>query len=179
MTAVAEQYGQALYSLALEENISRDLLQELEVLVQSFRQEPRFLKLLSAPNLSKQERCRILDDCFRDRVHPFLLNFLKLMTEKGYLRHLEGCLAVYLRQYNADNGILPVTAISALPLQESQSLRLQEKLQQMTGKTVRLENRVDPKCLGGIRLEYDGKCIDGTVAHRLEDMAKVLKNTVI
>ncbi len=179
MTAVAEQYGQALYSLALEEAMTQDLLQELEVLVQSFRQEPRFLKLLSSPGLSKQERCQILDDSFRGKVQPYLLNFLKLMTERGYLRHLEGCLAVYRRQYNADNGILPVTAISALPLQESQALRLQEKLQQMTGKTVRLENQVDPKCLGGIRLEYDGKCIDGTVAYRLAEISKLLKNTVI
>ena len=49
----------------------------------------------------------------------------------------------------------------------------------MTGKTISLTNRIDPDCLGGIRLDYDGTRMDDTVLHRLESVRKLLKNTVL
>ncbi len=179
MTPVAETYGQALYSLALEEGLTGSIGQELSVLRQSFADTPEYIRLLSSPTLSKEERCQILDDGFRGKVHPYLLNFLKLLTEKGYMRHFDGCCQVYAKAYDADNGILPVTVITALPLPQSQARRLQEKLAAQTGKIIRLECRVEEHVLGGIRLEYDGKLVDDTVLHRLEAIGKLLKNTVI
>ena len=49
----------------------------------------------------------------------------------------------------------------------------------ITGKTVELHCRIDPTVLGGIRLDYDGKRVDGTVKNRLDAMAALLKNTVL
>ena len=72
-----------------------------------------------------------------------------------------------------------MTAVTAIPLTEDQAGRLTEKLTQVTGKTIDLTNRVDPSCLGGMRLDYDGKRLDDTVAHRLEAVRSLLKNTVL
>ena len=33
--------------------------------------------------------------------------------------------------------------------------------------------------LGGLRLNYDGKQVDGTVKNRLDTIGKLLKNTVL
>ena len=49
----------------------------------------------------------------------------------------------------------------------------------MTGKTILLANRVDPTCLGGVRLDYDGQRLDDTVSHRLDSVRELLKNTVL
>ena len=83
MTEVGLNYGQALYTLARDEGLSREILEQLQVLQQSFSQEPDFLRRLAAPDFSKQERCLILEDCRRDNVHPYVLNFLKILTEEG------------------------------------------------------------------------------------------------
>ncbi len=179
MTQIASVYGEALYSLAKEENLSQVILEEMQVLSQAFSQEPVFLRLLSAPNLSKQERCAILDDSFRGKVQPYLLNFLKILTEKGYVRHFFGCCDAYRELYNLDNNILPVQAVTAVPLTNAQTQKLTEKLGKLTGKTVQLQNRVDPRCLGGVRLDYDGKRVDGTVANQLDALRSLLKNTVL
>ena len=48
-----------------------------------------------------------------------------------------------------------------------------------TGKTVELVCRVDPAVLGGVRLDYDGKRVDGTVANRLDTIRTMRKNTVL
>ena len=57
--------------------------------------------------------------------------------------------------------------------------RLTKKLMAITGKQIELRGRVDPNCLGGVRLDYDGKRLDDTVAHRLDAIRGVLKNTVL
>ena len=75
MTGGSVGYAQALYSLAGEEGVAAEVLQQLEVLETSFSQEPDFLRLLAAQNLSKAERCQLLDESFRGRVHPYVLNF--------------------------------------------------------------------------------------------------------
>ena len=80
MTEVGSVYGNALYTLARDEKLAPAILEELGTLEESFRQTPAYLRLLSAPTLSKEERCRILDDGFRGRVQPYLLNFMKILT---------------------------------------------------------------------------------------------------
>ena len=179
MTQAGSVYGEALYALAVEESLSAQILDELSVLAQSFRAEPDFIRLLCTPNLSVQERCNILDDSFRNKLHPYVLNFLKILTEKGYMRHFFDCCKAFEESYNRDNGILPVTAITAVSLNPAQVEKLTAKLCQITGKQVKLHNRVDPALLGGVRLDYDGKRLDDTVSHRLDAVRGLLKNTVL
>ena len=179
MTEVGTVYGESLYELAKDESLSQELGQQLKVLRQSFQQEPDFLRLLSSPSLTKAERCQVLDDSFRGKIHPYLLNFLKILTEKSYIRHFSDCCAAYAQRYNEDNGILPVTAVTAIALTAQQTDALSEKLSRITGKTIDLTNRIDPSCLGGIRLDYDGQRLDDTVAHRLRSIRDLLKNTVL
>ena len=179
MTGAGSVYGEALYDLAKAEDLSEEILQQLGTLAQSFEAEPDFLRLLASPNLSKQERCAVLDNSLRDKVHPFVLNFLKILTEKGYAKHFPDCAKTYREHYNADNGILSVTAVTAAALSPKQAEKLTQKLSQLTGKTVELINRIDTSVLGGIRLQYSGKQLDDTVQHRLSAIRDTLKNTVL
>ena len=179
MTQVGSVYAQALYDLAREEGLGKKILEELKALNESFAQNPEYLRLLSTPNLSKDERIRILDEGFQGKLQPYVLNFLKILTEKGYIRRFSDCCEAYRELYNEDNGILPVKAVTAVPMTEGQKTRLSEKLHKPTGKTIELNNAVDPECLGGVRLDYDGKRVDDTVQHRLDAVRSLLKNTML
>lgn len=179
MTEIGSIYGGALYDLAAGENLSEEILKQLQVLSHSFGEEPNFVNLLSAHSLSKEERCRIVDGSFADKVHPYVLNFLKLLTEKGYSRYFLDCANAFKVRYNVDNNILPVTAVTAVALREEQIARLVSKLEAQTGKTVELHNRIDPEVLGGIRLDFDNKCVDDTLAHRLDSIRHLLNNTIL
>jgi len=179
MTQVGSVYGESLYELARDERLSDEIGEQLAVLRQSFHQEPDFIRLLSTPSLSKVERCQILDESFRGSVHPYLLNFLKILTEKGYMRHFSDCCQAFTQRYDQDNGILRVTAVTAVPLTPEQSGKLTKKLSQITHKDVKLHNRIDPAILGGVRLDYDGQRLDDTVSNRMETIRELLKKTVL
>lgn len=179
MTEVASVYGEALYGLCRDEGISDRVLAELSVLETSFDQAPEFIRLLCSPALTKAERCAIIDDSFRNRLQPYLLNYLKILTEKGYMRHFGDCCKVYRDCYNSDHNILSVAATTAQPLTKAQFKRLTAKLGELTGKTVQLHNRIDSTVLGGVRLDYDGKRLDDTIANRMNSIRNLLKNTVL
>ena len=179
MTEIANVYGGALYDLAKDENLTEQIRAELAALDEAFAQEPGFIGLLSSASLPKPERVQVVEDSFRSKTHPYVLNFMKILTEKGYIRHFSGCCKVFRQRYNTDNGILPVTAVTAVPLSDALRQKLTDKIATVTGKRVELTCKVDPDCLGGVRLDYDGKRLDDTVSHRLDAVRGVLKNTVL
>ena len=179
MTDVAKVYGEALYELARDEQLSQQILSEITVLCDSFRAEPEFLTLLNSPCIPKEERCQIIDQSFQGTFHSYVINFLKILTERSYIRQFENCCKAYRQRYNTDNGILPVTAVTAAPLTGELRRKLLDKLAHITGKAIDLDCRVEPAVLGGVRLDFDGKQVDGTVRRRLEDIRSILKNTVL
>ena len=179
MTEIANVYGGALYDLAKDENLTEKIGDQLKTLDQAFVQEPAFIGLLSSASLTKPERVQVIEDSFRSNFHPYVLNFMKILTEKGYIRHFSGCCKVYRDRYNVDNGILPVTAVTAIPLSDALREKLADKLSTVTGQKIELTCKVDPDCLGGVRLDYDGKRLDDTVSHRLDSVRGLLKNTVL
>ena len=179
MTEVGSVYGESLYELAKEENLTKLIGEQAAVLQQSFQQEPDFIRLLSSPNLTKAERCQILDNSFRGKVHAYVLNFLKILTEKGYMRYFSDCCDAYTDHFDQDNGILRVNAVSAVELSTEQKEKLTQKLSRITGKEIALRTRIDPAVLGGIRLDYDGQRLDDTVSHRLDAISRVLNKTVL
>ena len=172
MTETARMYGGSLYDLAAEEGLETRILGELDEAVALFKASPEYLHLLSTPSIPKKERCGLLDEALRDRVHLYVLNFLKILCEKGTLRELSGCARAYRIRYNQAHGILEATAISAVPLTEQQRSALHTKLESLTGKTIDLKTKVDAKVLGGIRLDLEGTELDGTVQNRLASLRR-------
>ena len=179
MTQVGSVYGEALYELACGENQQDEILEQLKALNESFRLTPEFIKLLGSHAISKQERCQVLDDSFRGKINQYLLNFLKILTEKGYMRHFGDCCQAFTEHFDQDNGNLRVTAVTAVALSEAQSSKITEKLNRITGKNIILQNRIDPTVLGGVRLDYDGQRLDDTVSHHLDAVRELLSKTVL
>ena len=167
MTDLAEEYGKGLYDLTEEEHVSEDVLAQLRVLKGLFRDQPDFIRLLCNMSLAKEERTAILDGALRGQVHPYVLNFLKILCERGALHEFEGCVSAFTALYNQAHGIVEASVTTGVPLEEEQRTRLIDKLSAMTGKRIVLSERWTRR--GGRRLlEMNGKRYDNTLRHRLQ-----------
>ena len=127
MTELAKRYGGSLYELAAEESLTEPILQELTLAESSFKQEPQYLRLLQTPSIPKKERCGLLDKAF-EGMHPYVVNFLKILCEEDLLGELSGCLEAYRERYNADHGIMEATVTSAVPLSAEEREKLLHKI---------------------------------------------------
>ena len=178
MSKLTSMYAQALYDLATEEGLEQQILTELTTLADIFLAQPAYLRLLATPNVPKEERCDLLQESIGS-THPYVLNFTKLLTEKNHIRHFADCVKAYEKLCDQAHGILRVQAVTAVAMTQTQQEKLTAKLAFLTGKTIRLQNKVDATCLGGVRLLYDGKLVEGTVAGNLEALRKSLTNAVL
>ena len=179
MTQTAKNYADALYDLAKDEGLEERILTELAGVDKLLSENPDYIRLLSAPNIPREERLGALDQAFSGRIHTYLLSFLKLLCERGHIRTLRDCSRRFRTRYNVDRGILEAVAVTAVPLKPELRDKLAARLHSMTGKQVDLQNRIDPTVLGGIRLEYEGIELDGTVRQRLDGLKRTLSDTVL
>lgn len=179
MTETARMYGGSLYDLAAEEGLEKRILEELDQVSALLKDDPAYLHLLSIPSIPKKERCGLLDEALRGQIHPYVLNFLKILCEKGTLRELPGCARAYRVRYNQAHGILEAVAVSAVPMTAQQTTRLHEKLEAVTGRQIDLKTKVDPSVLGGIRLDIEGTELDGTVKNRLASLRSSIANVTV
>ena len=63
--------------------------------------------------------------------------------------------------------------------QEAQAQALKERLEKISGKTVLLTQKTDSTVLGGIRVELEGKQLDGTVQERLSSLKKKVTEIIV
>lgn len=177
MNEIVREYAAGLFALAEDEGIGEELLSETETVAPLFVRDYR--RLLSDPELSKTERLRLLGEAFEGRVHPYLYNFVRLMTERGLAEEIPACFREYGELWRAANNILKVNAESAVELSPEQKKRLEERLSSRTGRRVTVEYAVNPALIGGMRLFYDNRQLDDTVRRRLSELAEKLAGATV
>ncbi len=175
MKEAVKEYSRALMDLAAEEGVSDTLLYETRLVGRMFSENPSYARLLSDPNIPKGERVGLIGDAFKGGFHPYLTSFLKMLTERGYARHIPSLMEEYERLYCEAYGIVTATAVSAVPLTEEQKRRLSDKVSAITGKMVSLHCRVDPALIGGISLSVENTLFEGSVKAKLNELRASLK----
>lgn len=173
MNNSATEYGKALFELAYDNGVDEVVFNDFTQAVSVITSNKQYLRLLENPRLSASERANAISQVFSGKLNRYLVNMLMIFAEKRACATLPKCYDEYKKRYCEANGILAVKAVSAVPLTDSQKARLTEKLSHKTGKKILLETCVLPDCIGGVRLEYDGKHADASVKSRLEKLRAV------
>ena len=177
MTAGTE-YGRALFMLTEELGITEDAYLDVCAADEIFKKNPEYVKLLDTPAVSKAEKLRLADEAFFS-LDENVKNLIKILAERHSVYTFGEILKSYSELYRESRGIELVSAVTAIPMTESQLSKMSEKLSAMTGKKIIIKNTVSPEILGGVKLRFSGTQLDGSVKTRLDKFEKSLKNTVI
>ncbi len=174
----ASEYGRALFMLASELG-ALDVVKEDALTVKTvFEGNPEYKNLLDTPAISKEEKIAMADKAFGS-LHFSVSNLVKILSERHSVRSFAEVYNAYLSLYNEYMGIEEVEAVTAVPMSEDQIKKLKAKLTEETGKKIVIKNTVDPSILGGVKLRYSGKQIDGSVRTRLDAFGESLKNIIV
>jgi ATP synthase F1 delta subunit len=179
MSKAGDLYGQSLYDLAAEENLTEKILGEMETVRGILRENPDYITLLSEPSVPKNERLSLVDQAFDGSLEAYHLNFIKILIEKGLLREYSACYKRFRKSYNEAHGIADALVTTAVKLSDAQLSQLREKLEKISGKKVLLEQKTDPDILGGVRVDLEGQLFDGSVKGRLSELRRKVDDIVI
>ncbi len=179
MTEAARLYGGSMYELAKEEQMTDRILSQMEEIRQIFKENPEYVRLLSELAIPKKDRAGLIEEAFGKEAERYLTNFLKVLCDHNLIGEFAGCCEEYIRRYQNDNGIASAVVYSAVPLSDAQRSALTEKLAAMSGKKIALTEKCDPRIVAGLKVELEGKLLDGTVKGRLASLSKKLADAVV
>ncbi len=174
MTNIYREYAEALFSLAMEEGNPEQVGAALGEMENALEENPDFLRLLSSPAIPRHERMKALSAAFEGRMPLSALTAIRLMISRGHAAGVPQMMAEWKRMLLEKRGEGIARVITAVPLTDKQREALETKLGRRFGKKMTLECRVDPGMLGGVRVEAEGRVMDGTLKNRLEQIKEVM-----
>ena len=171
-------YAEALFSLSQEAEKCDNVYEDTRIAVAALVENEEYLSILDTPHLPLKERVAMIDQSF-GMLDEHLVNLIKILAEAKRAHLLVKILREYESLYDEYKGIFNAHVTSAVAMSGGQVEGLRIKLRSLTGKEPRIINTVDPSVLGGIKLRFEGKQVDGTVKGRLEGFEKKLRDLVI
>lgn len=174
MTEISKEYAVALFDLAQESKSEEAIGEGLKLVAELMRANPEVLDFLAAPNIPKRERVGVIGNALAGQVPEYVLSFVQLLCEQGNIRAVEKCALEYDELWNAAQGLSTARVVSAVALTDEEKRQLKQKLSAKTGRNIRLECSVDESLLGGLVVTLDGKVMDGSLKHRLNEVREVM-----
>ena len=175
MTHISREYAEALFGMALEEGQVDACTAGLELVESQLQENPGFLSLLASPAISREERMDALSAAFRDRIPLAVLILLRMMVSRGHAGQLQEMIRCWRDLVRENRGESVARVTSAVELTGEQKAALEEKLSKHFGRRMILECAVDPGLLGGIRVETEGRVLDGSLRTRLQEIKEVME----
>ena len=175
---IANRYAEALFQLSEEENITKEIYNELHDVVEVIKNNKELDNVLKSPLVAKNEKTQLIEALFNNKINNDLKNFLKILVEKGRISSLKSIELTFKELLNDKHNIIEGTVISAIALTEKQVKELEEKLSKKYNKNVTLENKVDKSVLGGVLVRLGNTEIDGTIKTRLDGLKNQLSQVI-
>lgn len=174
MTEIGREYGTALFMLACEVCEQERYGDALKTVENAFGEYPQYQELLASPGVSLNERLRVIDTVFADRVPEHIVSYLKLLCEKGRISYFAESVREYHALLDASKRISNAKITSAVELTENEKQKLITKLETIVKGKVEAEYFVDSDLLGGFIVEMEGLVMDNSLRHRLHDIKGVI-----
>jgi len=173
-TAAAKRYARAVFELAQQDGQLEQWARRLER-VRELLSDPNVAAVLRNPTIDRRQReAFVVDVPGLDREAT---NLARLLVESGRIDEAAGIEDEFQRLADDAAGRVRATATTAIELGSRDRERVAEQLSRELKQDVRLTVVVDPRVIGGMRLQYGDHVVDATVAARLEQLRRRLAAT--
>ncbi len=176
---VAKRYAIALFEGAKEQQLLDTVAEHLRVLETTYHEVETFQQLIDSPVISNEEKLKVVDQLFAQKLHPFVLNFLKLLIRKNREMLLPAMVEYFNELLDEHRGILRGVVYTVVAMTDEQLQALNQRLNAMTGKTVVLTQQIDTSLIGGFVVQIKDMVIDNSIRHQLEKLKERLVETSV
>lgn len=167
---VAQRYADALFSLAKKSGVLEEVRRDVARLAEEVSQPGAGAYLFDA-RVSVGERRKRLDPILSG-LHQMTRNFVGLVFDKRRESLLSHLGEAFHRRVLEERGAAEGLVRSARPLGAAEVRRLASSIGSKLGKTLTLDNQVDPDLLAGVRVIVGSRMIDHSLSGRLNGLKK-------
>jgi len=171
-------YSQILFELSQERNKVENYLNNSITIYKLYENKDykKLNNLLSNLSFSVNEKEKIIDKLFLNKLDMYYLNFLKVLVSRNDYKYLPNILKKYIHlasvSLNEKIGII----YSVSKLDSLQISKIEKALSKKLDKKITLENKIDESLIAGIKIVFEDLEIDKTIKYKLQDISNILKN---
>ena len=165
--AAARRYARALLDVAVAQGDPAALRADLESGARLYRQNAELRTALALPGIGADKRKKLAVALFGGHAGTLFLRLLELLAEKDRATLLPLIADAFATADNERRGILAAEAVTATPLDETQTAAIRGALQTASGRQIALTTRLDTSLLGGLVVTLGGRTYDGSIRAQL------------
>ncbi len=175
LTTLARPYAKAAFELAEAEQALTGW-DDMLGLASDIVTEPSMASLLGNPDFSNTQAVELITGVAGEAFDRRFQDFLKVLTDNDRLSLLPQICELYQALREEAENRLSVKVVSAIPLDEEQTGRMQQALARRFDCEIELENEIDADIIGGAVVYAGDQVIDGSLRGRLQKLSNSLAN---
>ena len=180
MNIQIRSYARNLMELATQENMIDDCFRDLLDINEELNDSEELVRYITSDAYTSEEKKRRLQELFNYSLSESVLRGLFLVADSIPRKHMEADLIhEFISYYYQTRGIEFGEVYSAKKLVEGDLMILENAFSQKLSKRIKLENIIDKKLLGGVKVVINGMVWDGTYRSRINDLKNELLNKEI
>jgi F-type H+-transporting ATPase subunit delta len=165
---ILEPYAEALMSVAQSNDMTQQLGDDVAALLGLLKESSELQQFLGNPVIKSEDKKAVLQQVVGEQVHPYLMNFLKLLVDRGRIIFLEGICKQYRALLRELNQTVLAEVSSAVELTDEQKQTVREKVMAMTNaQQVELDTQIDPELIGGVIIKVGSQVVDASLRGQL------------
>ncbi len=172
-TKAASRYAKALLELSIEKNRMDQVTSDIQTLRQANNETKEFQLFLESPVVNAEKKNSIFKALF-PQFDEITMLFIQLITKNGRESILPEIAESFEAQLKAHKGILPITLISAQPLDATTKATIIAKVQATVAGKLEVEEQIDTTLIGGFVVKMGDNRIDASVANQLKNLKQRL-----
>ncbi len=175
-TELAKRYALALFRCARETGAEEPVSGELHAFQTLMGESVELDALMNSQAFSEKDRTAgVAAVAEKAGLSQITSNFLGVLAENSRLNLFSKIVSSFDALYENAQGILPVSVVSALPLDDGASRRLTEVLGRFFNKEIRLDVSVDSSLIGGLTVRVGSRMADMSVRSKLQRLGMIMK----
>ena len=172
---VSNTYGDALFDLTLEAGTIDAMLDEVRAVSFALSQNEDLTRLMNHPKIAKEEKLRLIEDIFADKISRELTGLMRMLVEKDHYAQLDEVLTYYTDRVKEYKNIGTAYVTSATDLSDAQKEAVRKRLLETT-KYVEFEMHydTDPGLIGGMVIRIGDRIVDSSIKNKLYHLTREL-----
>jgi F-type H+-transporting ATPase subunit delta len=173
---VGDRYGRALFDLAVETGQLPAIEADLGSLKAILAGSADLRALITSPKFSADDKAKGLAAVAeRAAFGATTRKFLGLLAANRRTAAMGAVITAFARLAEARRGAVSALVTTAIPLTGAQTEGLLAALRTALGKEPRIETRVDPAILGGLKVRVGSRLYDASLKSKLDSLKFALK----
>lgn len=175
---VGKSYAAAIFELAEDRECLDIVSQELQSLADAVGAEQEFKIFFHNPCISYNQKQKILDDIFSDKLNRLTLDFASVVLKNGKMAFLEDIKQCLDRLIDEKKGLRFIEIILPGNIDAQKKADIVNRIEQACGCRVKAEFVINPEIIGGIIIRQNDVIIDNSIKTALDSAAGIIRNKI-